>query len=43
MLVDILKEACQQVYEKTKGLAGTAVGSRRWEEVQVAIYRAKST
>jgi myo-inositol-1(or 4)-monophosphatase len=28
MLVDILKEACQQVYEKTKGLAGTAVGSR---------------
>jgi myo-inositol-1(or 4)-monophosphatase len=28
MIVDILKEACQQVYEKTKGLAGTAVGSR---------------
>jgi myo-inositol-1(or 4)-monophosphatase len=28
MIVEILKEACQQVYEKTKGLAGTAVGSR---------------
>ena len=29
MIIDILKEACQQVYEKTKGLAGTALGSRQ--------------
>ena len=29
MIGDILKEACQQVYEKTKGLAGTTVGSRQ--------------
>jgi myo-inositol-1(or 4)-monophosphatase len=29
MIVDILKEACQQVHEKTKGLAGTTVGSRQ--------------
>jgi myo-inositol-1(or 4)-monophosphatase len=28
MIVDILKEACQQVHEKTKGLAGTTVGSK---------------
>jgi myo-inositol-1(or 4)-monophosphatase len=27
MIVDVLKEACQQVHEKTKGLAGTTVGS----------------
>ena len=29
MIIDILKEACQQVHEKTKGLAGTTVGSRQ--------------
>jgi myo-inositol-1(or 4)-monophosphatase len=29
MIVDILKEACQAVHEKTKGLAGTAGGSRQ--------------
>lgn len=29
MIIDILKEACQQVHEKTKGLAGTNVGSRQ--------------
>jgi myo-inositol-1(or 4)-monophosphatase len=29
MIVDILKEACQQVHEKTKALAGTTVGSRQ--------------
>ena len=29
MIGDILKEACQHVYEKTKGLAGTTVGSRQ--------------
>lgn len=29
MIVDILKEACQQVHEKTKGLAGTTLGSRQ--------------
>jgi myo-inositol-1(or 4)-monophosphatase len=29
MIIDILKEACQQVYKKTKGLAGTTVGSRQ--------------
>ena len=28
-IVDILKEACQQVHEKTKGLAGTTGGSRQ--------------
>ena len=28
MIVDILKEACQQVHGKTEGLAGTAVGSK---------------
>src|SRR5215210_8459870 len=28
MIVDILKQACQQVHEKTKGLAGSAVGSK---------------
>jgi myo-inositol-1(or 4)-monophosphatase len=29
MIIDILKEACQQVHERTKGLAGTTVGSRQ--------------
>ncbi len=29
MIIDILKEACQQVHERTKGLAGSAEGSRR--------------
>jgi len=29
MIIDILKEACLQVHETTKGLAGTAVGSRQ--------------
>ncbi|HEX2168875.1 MAG TPA: inositol monophosphatase family protein [Nitrososphaera sp.] len=29
MIVDILKETCQQVYEKTKGLAGTSGGSKQ--------------
>jgi myo-inositol-1(or 4)-monophosphatase len=29
MIIDILKEACQQVYKKTKGLAGTTGGSRQ--------------
>ena len=27
MIIDILKEACHQVHEKTKGLTGTTVGS----------------
>ena len=29
IIIDILKEACLQVHETTKGLAGTAVGSRK--------------
>lgn len=29
MIVDILKEACHQVHEKTKGLAGTTGGSKQ--------------
>lgn len=29
MIIDILKEACLQVHETIKGLAGTAVGSRQ--------------
>lgn len=29
MIVDVLKEACQQVHEKTKGLAGSTMGSRQ--------------
>jgi myo-inositol-1(or 4)-monophosphatase len=29
MIVDILKQACQQVHAKTKGLAGTALASRQ--------------
>jgi myo-inositol-1(or 4)-monophosphatase len=29
MIIDILKEACQQVYERTKGLAGSTEGSRQ--------------
>jgi len=29
MIIDILKEACLQVHETTKGLAGTAVGSKQ--------------
>ena len=28
-IVDILKDACQQVHDKTKGLAGTSGGSRQ--------------
>ena len=42
MIIDILKEACQQVYERTKGLAGMTKGSREIGRGAGATYRGQS-